>query len=123
MDAIRGLGANQTEKAITCVGKALRTLSPVLDQYDKVNMVQSASTIRSIPKCEKDRDVIMQQLQVLKLFLVHCSVQILFFEDKLAEMSLAEPDCFCNYLGSCYIVLEINHSEAPRTASHKQHQL
>ena len=36
------------------------------------------------------------------------------FEDKFAEMSLAAPDCFCNYLGSCYIVLGINRSEASR---------
>ena len=69
-DAIRGLGANQTEKGITRVGKALGTLSPVLDQYDKDNMVQSASAIRSIPKSEKDRDLIMQQLQVLEVFTV-----------------------------------------------------
>ena len=28
-----------------------------------------------------------------------------FFKDKLVEMSLAVPDCFCNCLGSCYIIL------------------
>ena len=33
-------------------------------------------------------------------FLVHCSVQILFFEDKLAEISLPAPDCFCHCLRS-----------------------
>ena len=32
-DAVRGLGTNQTEKSIGRVGKALGTLSPVLDQY------------------------------------------------------------------------------------------
>lgn len=69
-DAIRGLGANQAEKGITRVGKALRTLSTALDQYDKDTMVQSASAICSIPKSEKDRDLIMQQLQVLKVFTV-----------------------------------------------------
>lgn len=67
-DAIRGLGANQTEKAITRVGRALGTLSPVLDQYDKDNLVQSISAIRSIPGSQKDRDLIMQQLQDSKVF-------------------------------------------------------
>ena len=39
---------------------------------------------------------------------------VLFFKDKLVEMSLAVPDCFCNCLGSCYIVLGIVCSEAVR---------
>lgn len=66
-DTIRGLGANQM-KAITCVGKALGTLSPTLDQYDKDNCVPSASTIRSTPNSDRDRDLIMQQLQDSKVF-------------------------------------------------------
>ena len=67
-DAIRGLGANQSEKAIARVGKALGTLAPVLDQFDMENSVQSVSAIRSIPSSEKDRDMIIQELQDSKIF-------------------------------------------------------
>ncbi len=36
-EAIHGLGANKTETAVTQVGRALGTLSPVLAQFDKEN--------------------------------------------------------------------------------------
>ena len=66
-DTIRGLGANQSEKTITRVGKALGTLSPTLDQYDNDNCVPSASAVRSTPNSDRDRDLIMQQLQDSKV--------------------------------------------------------
>lgn len=69
-DALRGLGANQSERAITRVGKALGTLSHVLDQFDRVNGIASLSAIRSTPSSEKDRDMILQQLQTSKVFTI-----------------------------------------------------
>ncbi len=62
-EAIRGLGVKQTEKAITRIGKALGTVSPVLDQFDKDNKVPNCSGIRTVPSSEKDIQLIIHQLQ------------------------------------------------------------
>lgn len=66
--AIGNLGVNKTEAAIR-VGNALGTLSPVLDQFDRVNSVPECSKIRSVPTYEKDRDMIIHELQKSKVFL------------------------------------------------------
>lgn len=60
---MHGLGANQTERAMTRVGKALGTLYPLLSQFDRDNEVHEYSACRSIPSAEKDRDMIINQLQ------------------------------------------------------------
>ena len=67
-DAVRGLGTNQTERSIGRVGKALGTLSPVLDQYDQVNRVPDYSGMHKKPTSDRDRDVIIKQLQEARLF-------------------------------------------------------
>ena len=67
-DAMHGLGANQTEKAMVRVGKALGTLSPVLDQFDKENDVHECSVSRSVPSSEKDRDMLISELQKSHVF-------------------------------------------------------
>lgn len=67
-EAIRGLGANKTERAIARVGKALGTVSPVLDQFDNDNGVQHYSGQRHIAGTDKDRDLIIGQLQHAQVF-------------------------------------------------------
>lgn len=70
-DSIRGLHANKTEKAITRVGKTLGTLSPLLDNFDHVNMVRKASGAHKAPRFTKDRDLIVQHLQKCNIFTCH----------------------------------------------------
>ena len=60
---IWGLGVNKTEKAIVRVGKSLGTLSHVLDQYDLDNGVPNVSSVRSFPGAERDRDMVIDELQ------------------------------------------------------------
>ncbi len=67
-DAIQDLGVNKTEAAITRVGKALGTLSPVLDQFDAQNSVQAGAGIHRAPSSERDRDAIIRQLQQSGVF-------------------------------------------------------
>ena len=61
-EAIRGLGVNKTDRAISRVAKSLGTLSPVLDQYDLVNNVPDTSSIHKAPISDKDRDMIIKEL-------------------------------------------------------------
>ncbi len=69
-EAIRGLGANKTEAAITRVGRALGTSSPVLDQFEKENSVPERSGQHHVASSEKDRDTIVCQLQQTQVFTV-----------------------------------------------------
>ena len=67
--AIRHLGANQTETAITRAGKVLGTLYPVLMQYDMQTHVSESCGIHRAPSnCQKDRDTIIRELQRTKVF-------------------------------------------------------
>ena len=66
--AIRNLGANQTETAITRAGKVLGTLYPVLMQYDMQTHVADTTGIHRAPTSQKDRDVIIRELQRLEVF-------------------------------------------------------
>ena len=69
-DAIRGLGANKTEKAITRAGKALGTLEPVLRQFDAENGLQRPYGFGShvSPSDAKDAGVIVDQLVKTDIF-------------------------------------------------------
>ena len=61
-EAIRGLGVNKTDRAISRVAKSLGTLSPVLDQYDLVKNVPDTSSIHKAPISRKDRDMLFKKL-------------------------------------------------------------
>ena len=69
-EAICGLGVNKTAKAICRIGKALGTLSPVVDQYDYNNHVSDCSALRSIASAEKDRDTIITALKRANVFAI-----------------------------------------------------
>jgi hypothetical protein len=61
-DAIQGLGANKTEKAITRVGKVLRVLAPLLDNFDSENFVAKGSGRHGKPSEDKDIHIVLQDL-------------------------------------------------------------
>ena len=50
------------------VGKAMGTLSPVLEQFDHVNNVHETRGTHRAPTSEKDRDAIVHQLQQSGVF-------------------------------------------------------
>ena len=66
--AICGLQANKKEEAIDRVGKALGTLSPILENFDEENSIPAISGIHHIPKFDKDLKTIVQSLRRAKVF-------------------------------------------------------
>ena len=69
-ELIQGLGPNKIESVITRVGKALGTLSPILEQFDNENHVSTVSGAHRTPGFEKDRDRILHHLQQYNIFSV-----------------------------------------------------
>ena len=62
-DAIRGLGANKTEKSIVRIGKAIGPLMSVTSNYDQsVLGKESKSSKHKVPSSEMDRRLIMNEL-------------------------------------------------------------
>ena len=80
--AIRNLRANQTETAITRAGKVLGTLYPVLMQYDMQTHVADTTRIHHAPTSQKDRDIIIRELQRLEVFPVCKNANITHFQDQ-----------------------------------------
>ena len=68
-DVIHNPGVNKTEKAIVRIGKAMGTISPVLDQFDIQNQVPENMGSHRVPSSEKDRDTIVHQLRESAIFL------------------------------------------------------
>ena len=60
--AIRFLGPNKSEKSITRIGRAIGTLSPVLDNFDDDNDVASQSGNQKRPSAKKDISVVVGEL-------------------------------------------------------------
>lgn len=69
-EAIAGLGVNKTKKAIIRVGNSLGMICPVLAQFDSDNKVPECSSIRSVPGAERDKNIVVQELQMLNIFSV-----------------------------------------------------
>ncbi len=67
-EAVRGLRANKTEKAITKIGKTLGTVVPVLDNYDTENGVTHVSGAHKVPSSGKDVNIIIEHLLKNKYF-------------------------------------------------------
>ena len=67
-DSIKGLQSNKVETAITRIGKALGTISPVLDQFDEQHNVKKPSGAHKVPHAESDRDMIVRHLLKYKIF-------------------------------------------------------
>lgn len=53
------------------VGKALGTLSPLLDNFDHVNGVSKPSGAHAAPNFKKDLKLIVQHLQTCNIFTCH----------------------------------------------------
>ena len=61
-NAIRDQGANKTKEAISRVGKAVGTLGPVLNQFDRENSVATPSGKHSRTKAGKDISLVASEL-------------------------------------------------------------
>ncbi len=70
-EAVRGLRANKTEKAITKIGKTLGTVVPVLDNYDTENGVTHVSGAHKVPSSGKDVNMIIEHLLKKKIFSIN----------------------------------------------------
>ena len=67
-EAIRFQGANKTDKAIARVGRAIGTLSTVLDNFDVHNQVPSTSSRQAKPDAQKDIKVVVNELVKCRSF-------------------------------------------------------
>ena len=72
--SIKTLGPNKTEKAITRIGRAIRTIDPVLQVFDQENSVQKPSGAHHIAGYERDRNIIVSELRFSPLYLGECIV-------------------------------------------------
>ena len=60
--AIRFLGPNKSLQAITRIGRAIGTVSPILDNFDEVNQVSQSSSSQRQPNDHKDTVVIVKEM-------------------------------------------------------------
>ena len=67
-DAVKNLGANKTEKAITRVGRAIGNIAPVLRTFDEQNHVDVPSGTHKIASYERDRNIIVSELCHINVF-------------------------------------------------------
>ena len=67
-EAIKRLSANKTHKTVCSVGKALGTISPVLDNFDKECSVADVSGLHTKPTIEKYVIIVVQLLQQSEVF-------------------------------------------------------
>ena len=61
--AMKGLGANKTEKAITTVGEVLGVLGPVLENFDEDNQVAPDSGSHKMASVRKDMAILLKELK------------------------------------------------------------
>ena len=55
-------GANMSERVISRVGKAIGTLSPVLDNFDEVNNVATTTSSQERPRTQKGTEIVANEL-------------------------------------------------------------
>ena len=67
-DAIRGLGANKTERAIERVGKAIGTLAPLLESFDQKINVKEVSGSHRRASMKKDIEEVVNELTIHAVF-------------------------------------------------------
>ena len=67
-DAVKNLGANKTEKAISRVGRALGTIAPVLSKFDEENFLTTPSGMHKIGSYERDATVVVKELSQVNVF-------------------------------------------------------
>lgn len=69
--AILSLGSNKSEAAIQRVGRAIGTLSPVLDNFDKVNDIITSGGLQRRQKAQKDIAIVANELVKAESFVMH----------------------------------------------------
>ena len=69
-DALNGLGSNKSQKSIQRIGRAIGTLSPVMDNFDAINNVTRDSSKQKKPKAKKDIQIVIKELVTAKSFVV-----------------------------------------------------
>lgn len=67
-DAVRGLGSNKTESAISRVGRAIGTIAPVLSKFDNENLLVTPTGTHHIASYERDQNVIVSELCTTNVF-------------------------------------------------------
>ena len=67
-EAMKGLGANKTPRAIERIGKALGTIAPILDIFDKECGVSSVFGLHAKPTIDKDVKIAVEVLQKSQVF-------------------------------------------------------
>ena len=65
--AVKGLGANKTEECIQRVLKAIGTMDPLLEQFDRDNMVGHRTSSHKAVSAEKDMGTIVCELTNAKV--------------------------------------------------------
>ena len=66
--SIGGLGTNKSEKAIRRIGKAIRTVSKSLENFDEITNVPSESSTHTARSSKKDLDKIVKELVKAEVF-------------------------------------------------------
>ena len=66
--AIKGLGANKTNKGIVRVGKCIGVISHLLDTFDKHTDIAQNSSTHKVLSFEKDRDKVLRELVDTSVF-------------------------------------------------------
>ena len=66
-DALNSLGSNKSQKSIQRIGRAIGTLSPVMDNFDAINNVSSK---QKKLKAKKDIQIVIKELVTAKSFVV-----------------------------------------------------
>ena len=67
-DAICGLGANKTPKAIQRIGKCIGILKAVTDNFDEQTEVSKNKAYHTVASDDKDRELILKELQLHSVF-------------------------------------------------------
>ena len=70
-EAAQSVGANKSKNTMERIGKAIGTLSPVLDQFDFVNKVQGTSELNRVPDDEAGIKVTANELLNARCFQEH----------------------------------------------------
>ena len=67
-DALRGLGANKTPKAIQRMGTCVGVLKSVTDNFDEQTEVSENKGYHTVASADKDRDIIIRELLTHSIF-------------------------------------------------------
>lgn len=67
-NAVKNLGANTTERAISRVGRVLGTIAPVLSKFDEENLIKTPTGAHTTASYERDINIIVRELSHTNVF-------------------------------------------------------